>query len=214
MNSNSNESVSSLKERPKKSLNDLAHDLATTVLTPSARWLDKIGVSANAVTAFALILNALGGTVLALGRFQLGALLVAVGGVLDGLDGLLARVSQKTSPFGAFLDSVLDRWSEVLAFLGLLIWYARAGSVLEIILIYLALASSLLVSYTRARAEGVGAQCKGGAFTRLERVIVFVAGLVFNQMTIALWILAVLAMFTAAQRIYLTWKYIKENPIV
>lgn len=213
MDSNSNESVGSLEDRPKKSLNDLAHDLAAAVLTPSARWLNKIGISANAVTAFALILNALGGAVLALGRFQLGALLVAVGGVLDGLDGLLARVSQNTSPFGAFLDSVLDRWSEVLAFLGLLIWYARMGGVMEVILIYFALASSLLVSYTRARAEGVGAQCKGGAFTRLERVIVFVAGLVLNQITIALWILAVFATFTAVQRIYLTWKYINENPV-
>ncbi|MBN1935504.1 MAG: CDP-alcohol phosphatidyltransferase family protein, partial [Anaerolineae bacterium] len=157
MDSNSNESVDSLEERPKKSISDLARDLAAATLTPTARWLGKIGVSANTVTVFALIFNALGGAVLALGRFQLGAVLVAVGGMLDGLDGLLARVSQKMSPFGAFLDSVLDRWSEVLAFLGLLIWYARSGSVLEIILIYLALASSLLVSYTRARAEGVGA---------------------------------------------------------
>ncbi len=205
--------VNGLKKRPAKSLSDSAREVVGVLFLPLARWADRVGISANAVTVLGFVLNAIGGVMLSMGRFGLAAVLITLGGTLDGLDGLIARAAGKVSPFGAFLDSVLDRWSETVAFLGLLIWYLQAGKSAEVILIYVALASSLLVSYTRARAEGIGAQCKGGAFTRLERVIVFVAGLILNQMTIALWILAIFATLTALQRIYLTWKYIKNNPI-
>jgi CDP-diacylglycerol--glycerol-3-phosphate 3-phosphatidyltransferase len=178
-----------------------------------ARWLQRMNVSANAVTVFGFILNLLAGGVLMMGKMQLAAVLIVAGGLLDGLDGLLARLSDQVSPFGAFFDSVLDRWSESIVFLGLLVWYQRAGMPVEVILIYISLASSLLVSYTRARAEGVGAQCKRGLFTRLERVVVLVAGLVLQQVTIALWILAAFATITALQRIYFTWKYIQDHAI-
>ncbi|MBN1579465.1 MAG: CDP-alcohol phosphatidyltransferase family protein [Anaerolineae bacterium] len=210
---NSNESVGSLRQRSKRSLNDQAHELVATLFTPLAKWLQQMGVSANTVTLFGFIFNLLAGGVLVMGKIQLAAILITVGGLLDGLDGLLARVSAQVSPFGAFFDSVLDRWSEIVVFLGLLLWYQRAGLPVEVVLIYIAMASSLLVSYTRARAEGVGAQCKRGLFTRLERVVVLVAGLVLQQVTIALWILAVFATITALQRIYFTWKYIKGNAI-
>jgi CDP-diacylglycerol--glycerol-3-phosphate 3-phosphatidyltransferase len=210
---NTNESVGSLRPRPKKSLNDLAHELAAMLFTPLARWLQRINVSPNAITVFGFVFNLFAGGVLALGKLQLGAVLVIIGGALDGIDGLLARLSGQTSSYGAFLDSVLDRWSEVVVFLGLLFWHLRVDMPTEVILIYVALASSLLVSYTRARAEGVGAQCKRGLFTRFERIVVLVAGLILNQVTIALWVLAVFATFTAVQRIYFSWKYIKDNGI-
>ena len=212
MDRNSDESIGSLRQQP-KSLNDLAHDLVTTLFTPLARCLQRMRVSANTVTVLGFILNLCAGGVLVMGRMQFAAVLIAVGGLLDGLDGLLARLSGQVSSFGAFFDSVLDRWSEGVVFLGLLIWYQRADMTVEVILIYISLVSSLLVSYTRARAEGVGAQCKRGLFTRLERVVVLVAGLVLRQVTIALWILAVFATFTAVQRIYLTWRYIRDHEI-
>ena len=210
---NSNESVSNLRQRSKKSVDDSAHELAATLFAPVAKWVQRINVSANTVTVFGFVFNLFAGGVLAMGKMQLGAILVIIGGLLDGVDGLLARLSGQASSFGAFLDSVLDRWSESVVFLGLLIWHVRADMPVEVILIYISLASSLLVSYTRARAEGIGAQCKRGLFTRLERVVVLVAGLILKQVTIALWILAVFATFTALQRIYFTWKYIKGNHI-
>lgn len=213
MDREADESVGRLRQQANKSLNDLAHDLVATLFTPVARWLQRMNVSANLVTVLGFVLNVCAGGVLVIGRLQLAAILIAVGGTLDGLDGLLARLSGQVSSFGAFFDSVLDRWSESVVFLGLLVWYQRADMTVEVILIYVALVSSLLVSYTRARAEGVGAQCNRGLFTRLERVVVLVAGLVLQQVTIALWILAVFATFTAVQRIYLTWRYIRDHKI-
>ncbi len=209
----SGESVGSLRPRSKKTLNDSAHELAALLFGPLARWLQRMNMSANAVTVFGFAFNVFGGIVLAFGKMQLAAVLITIGGLLDGIDGLLARLSGQASSYGAFLDSVLDRWSESVVFLGLLWWYLRADMPVEVILIYVSLASSLLVSYTRARAEGVGAQCKRGLFTRLERVVVLIAGLVLNQVPVVLWILAVFATWTALQRIYFTWKYIKVNHI-
>lgn len=196
----------------KKSFNDLAHELTTALFTPLARGLQRMNISANFITVLGFVLNLSGGAVLLGGRRWLAAALIAVGGILDGLDGLLARVSGQASRYGAFLDSVLDRWSEAVVFLGLLIWYLQNGMTTEVVLVYISLASSLLVSYTRARAEGVGAQCKEGLFTRLERVVILVAGLVLNQLTLTLWVLAVFATLTAVQRIYVTWKYLKTHP--
>jgi CDP-diacylglycerol--glycerol-3-phosphate 3-phosphatidyltransferase len=92
-----------------------------------------------------------------------------------------------------------------------LAWYVQSGRQIPAILSGVALATSLLVSYTRARAEGIGAQCKQGLFTRLERLLVIIIGLVVNQMEIALWVIAILSVLTALQRIYVTAKYVQAH---
>jgi CDP-diacylglycerol--glycerol-3-phosphate 3-phosphatidyltransferase len=171
--------------------------------------LQRLNVSPNAVTVLGFVLSLFAAAFLAVGRWRLAIAMIVLSGVLDGVDGLLARQAQKITRFGAFLDSVLDRWSDSAFFVGLLIWYSGVGMRSHEILSGVALASSLLVSYTRARAEGIGAQCSRGLFTRLERFIVLVAGLVLNQMTIALWVLAILSAFTAVQRIYYTWSSVQ-----
>jgi len=181
------------------------------VFTPLIRVLRRANVSPNAITVFGFALGLFGGVALALGYWRVAIVLIVASGLLDGVDGLLARQSQRVTRFGAFLDSVLDRWSDSALFLGLLIWYSSLDMHIQVILASTALASSLLVSYTRARAEGVGAQCKRGLFTRLERFIVLVAGLVLNLMTVALCVVAVLSTLTAIQRIYYTSEYIKAN---
>ncbi|HEX9116884.1 MAG TPA: CDP-alcohol phosphatidyltransferase family protein, partial [Anaerolineae bacterium] len=108
--------------------------------------------------------------------------------------------------FGAFLDSTLDRWAEVLIY-GALVWTSlKAHQDQGVMLATAAMAFSLLVSYTRARAEGVGLRCKDGLFTRFERLAVLIAGLILNQVQIALWIITLLAGITALQRIWLTWQ--------
>ena len=212
MSRNETDSTSSLPLPRAQSLTDWARDHLTTFLTPLARLLDRAGISPNAITVSGLLLSVCGGAVLALGYQRAGAILVVASGLMDGLDGLLARYAHKTSRFGAFLDSVHDRWSDSALLIGLSAWYARSGAPTLAILSSAALAMSLLVSYTRARAEGIGAQCKRGLFTRLERLIAIIAGLVLNQMHIALWVIAVLSAFTALQRIYLTYTYVQTHP--
>jgi CDP-diacylglycerol--glycerol-3-phosphate 3-phosphatidyltransferase len=121
-------------------------------------------------------------------------------GLLDAVDGALARVTDRATRFGAFLDSTLDRFGEIALYLGLL--YLYRGSPLETLLIYLTITGSLMVSYTRARAEGLGIECKVGWFGRFERLAVLVVGLVLEQVLIALVILAVFSNLTALQRIW------------
>jgi CDP-diacylglycerol--glycerol-3-phosphate 3-phosphatidyltransferase len=212
MSSNKNDHISSLSLPRPKSLSDWARSHLATFLAPVARLLDRVGISPNAITVSGLLLSICAGIVLALGYWKAGAALIAASGFMDGLDGLLARYAQKITRFGAFLDSVLDRWSDGTLFIGVLAWYVKAGMPTATILSSVALATSLLVSYTRARAEGIGAQCKRGLFTRMERLIALVAGLVLNQMIIALWVIAALSAFTAVQRIYFTYQYVRAHP--
>jgi CDP-diacylglycerol--glycerol-3-phosphate 3-phosphatidyltransferase len=207
-----NESAEQMPRPVKKSLTDLAHEWMAILFAPLARLLQRWHVTPNMITVLGSALGLGGGIALALGKWSVAVGLLVVSGFLDGVDGLLARYSQQTSRFGAFLDSVLDRWSDSSIFIGLLIWYSREGMQTQVALAGISLASSVLVSYTRARAEGVGAQCKRGLFTRLERFAVVIAGLVLNQMSIGLWVISVLSTWTALQRIYFTWKYIRENP--
>jgi CDP-diacylglycerol--glycerol-3-phosphate 3-phosphatidyltransferase len=209
---NVNESADRLRQPVRKSLTDLAHEWTAVLFTPVARYLYRRKITPNMVTIMACSCSLAGGALLATGRWPAAIAVIVFAGLLDGVDGLLARQSQQTTPFGAFLDSVLDRWSDAALFTGLLIWYSGTGLRMQEVLSIWALASSLLVSYTRARAEGIGAECRRGLFTRLERFIVLVAGLVLNLMSVALWTIAVLSTVTAVQRIYYTWQYVKRNP--
>lgn len=194
-----------------KSLTDLAHEAMAELFAPLARTLNRLGISPNAITILGCALSIAGAVLIALGLWPAGIALAVVGGFGDAVDGLLARQSQRMTRFGAFLDSVLDRWSDSAFFIGLLVYFARADMLMEEVLSGLALSFSLLVSYTRARAEGVGAQCSRGLFTRLERFSVLLAGLILDQMTIALWVIVTLSAFTAIQRIYYTWRYTQLN---
>lgn len=173
---------------------------------PFARALGRLGISPNALTVLGYLLNLLVMYVLATGHLQLGGILVALASLFDGLDGAVAREMEQTSIFGAFLDSVTDRFSEGTVFLGLLLWYLRSTAQQELPLIYLAIFGSLMVSYTRARAEGLGIECKIGLLTRFERVALLAIGLIAQQVRLALWVIAILANVTAIQRIYHVWR--------
>jgi CDP-diacylglycerol--glycerol-3-phosphate 3-phosphatidyltransferase len=172
--------------------------------------LGRLGFTPNSLTILGYLLNLPVMFVLAAGRLRLGGILMALASAFDALDGALARETQQTSTFGAFFDSVMDRFSEATVLLGLLLWYLRTGARLEPVLIYLTMVGSLLVSYTRARAEGLGLQCKTGLLTRFERVTLLVIALVVGQVRPALWLLAALTNLTAVQRIYHVWQITKE----
>jgi len=174
--------------------------------------LSRLGfLSPNLLTALGFLLSMGVGVLLAFGYLRWGGGLTVLAGACDGLDGALARAENRRSRFGAFFDSTLDRFSESAILLGLLIYYLNRGALLEPILIYTAIVGSLLVSYTRARAESLSIECKVGILTRLERFLVLVGGLLLNQVQLALWVLALGSHLTALQRIYHVWKQTRSE---
>jgi len=187
-------------------LTDLARKWTVGIFEPIASLIGRTGVSPNVVTLTGTLLNLVVAWVLTQGYLRIGGVLVPLVALFDALDGTLARLTAKRSRFGAFLDSTMDRFSEAILYLGLLLFYTRYGARQEIILIYATIVGSLMVSYARARAEGLGLDCKVGLLTRLERVIILTIALILNQMSIALWVLAILTNFTALQRMYHVWK--------
>jgi CDP-diacylglycerol--glycerol-3-phosphate 3-phosphatidyltransferase len=191
------------------SLIDIRRNLAYRITDPIVRILSKSGITPNALTIINLALNIVAAYVIATGHFLLGGILVLVSGLFDLLDGALARFTKQTTKFGAILDSTVDRISEAAILYGLLIWYLARGGNLEIVLIFAVLIGSFLVSYVRARAEGLGWQCQVGLFTRTERVIVLAIGLLINQILIALCVLAVFVFITVVQRLVYLWKQAK-----
>ena len=188
------------------------HTLAQRISKIPAALLAKTGLSPNALTLFGFAVTLGVAWVLSTGRFFLGGFLVLFSGAFDFLDGALARATGRSTKFGAFLDSTLDRFSDAALFLGLLAYYASLGSHYpEIVLIGAALTGSLATSYARARAEGLGLKDEVGFFTRTERIILLAIGLIIGHwhsdaMTVVLWIIAVLSNFTALQRIYHVWR--------
>ncbi len=191
-------------------LTDIRRNLAYRITDPIVGILSKSGVTPNILTFTNLALNIVAAYVIATGHFLLGGGLVLVAGLFDLLDGALARFTKQTTKFGAILDSTVDRISEAATLCGLLIWYVpQEGASLKIVLILVVLIGSFLVSYIRARAEGLGWQCQVGLFTRAERVIVLAIGLLINQIFIALCVLVVFVFITVVQRLLHLWKQVK-----
>ena len=184
----------------------LARRYTRWITEPIARFFILVGASPNHVTLLGLLLMAGVAVVIALGHLRVAGLLILIAAGADGVDGVMARLQGRTSRFGAFFDSSLDRYSEALTLLGLFVFFQRQGDLQALSLIYVAVVGSLMVSYTRARAESLGLSCQRGILTRVERVIVLIVTLLLGQARIGLWILAVLSNFTALQRIYFVWK--------
>jgi len=179
-----------------------AREVTRDMVTPVALALGRLGLSPDALTVVGTVLHVGVAWLLASGRpLWWGALALAAAASFDALDGALARASERTSPFGAFLDSTLDRISEILLFLGLLMRaLSTADSVLAVATL-VALAGSLMVSYTRARSEGIGFDTRIGVFGRLERMMILVVGLAVAAPVLTVVVVAVGAWFTVAQRV-------------
>lgn len=171
------------------------------VLDPIASFLNRLGLMPNTVTLLGLFGNTIGAYFLATGNITLGGVIILLMGPIDALDGTMARLRGMNSDFGAFVDSVTDRYSELVIFGGLLFYFMQQQNWLGVGLAYLAAAGSVLVSYTRARAQSLKMEAKVGIFSRVERFLLLAPCLVINQPMIALWILAILTNVTAFQRI-------------
>ncbi|MBF8283280.1 MAG: putative phosphatidylinositol synthase [Anaerolineales bacterium] len=170
------------------------------VIEPAADFFIRLGVHPNTMTLIGLGGNIVGALFLAFGYMTVGGLFILVSGPFDGLDGTMARRLNQPSQFGAFVDSVTDRWSEMFIFMGLLFFYLQHGQVLACMLVFAATMGSVMVSYTKSRAEALGFDCNVGVLTRMERYLVMAPALLFNVPIVALWVIAVLANITAIQR--------------
>lgn len=188
------------KEEP-ATFTDLLRARCKGFLEPIAAFLDKLGLTPNAITLIGLFGTAIAAFFLAVGHITIGGLIILVFVPLDALDGTLARLRGKTSHFGAFLDSVTDRYAELLIFGGLLYYFIQQQNWPGVALSYLAAAGSVLVSYIRARAEAVGYETKVGILTRVERFIILIPCLIFNIPVVAVGLIALFANITALQRI-------------
>jgi len=181
------------------------------IINPVAQAIARTGISPNTLTLTGFAMHLGIAYVLAQGWFFWGALFIIFAGIFDALDGAVARAANRVSRFGAFLDSNLDRFSEALMYFGLLLYYTRHGTTLHTILIYAAIIGSIMVSYARARAEGIGVECKEGILTRFERIAILVIALLLNVVPLALWALAILTNITAFQRMYFVWRKTEEK---
>lgn len=185
--------------------------LARLFEDPVARFLRAVGLSPNAVTLLGLAVTAAAAHLASRGHFLWAGLVLLLASAMDMLDGALARLTGKASKFGAALDSVTDRLAEAVVFLGLLVHFVWTGDHLGAFLSFGATVTSFLVSYIRARGEGLGVTMKeSGLVTRTERVIIMVFGLLTGWVTAALVIILAASALSALQRMYHLWKAAKE----
>lgn len=187
---------------PNKTFTDYLRLWFKWVLDPLGTFFNRLGLTPNAMTMLGLLGNAVGAYYLAMGNMLTGGILVLVMTPIDALDGTMARLRGESSDFGAFVDSVSDRYSELIIYTGLLYHFLDTGEPLGGMLVFAAAAGSVLVSYVKARAEGLGYGAKVGILTRVERYLVLAPSLVFNQLYIGLGIIAIFANITALQRIW------------
>ena len=194
-------------EQKKKSFSDNMRVWFRWYYHPIAEFLNRLGIRPNTVTMIGLAGTIGCAVLIALGHMTWAGILLLVMGPVDAMDGALARLRNEISDWGAFVDAVTDRYSELFLFLGFLIYYMLHMNVTGILLAYLAAAGSVLVSYVKARADASKLDANVGLLTRVERYLVLIPGLIFSSLypplvLIALIIIAIFANFTALQRIF------------
>jgi CDP-diacylglycerol--glycerol-3-phosphate 3-phosphatidyltransferase len=176
------------------------------VLGGMAAGLAATGIPPNLITWLSLILNLWAGMLFAAGRFAAGGGLMICAALCDMLDGPVARRQGRVSVFGGFLHSILDRYSDLILFLGLLVYYAQVNRFVYAVVVGAAMAGSVMVSYSKARAESLIGKCDVGFWERPERIALMILGALSNRMELALWILAIGPNITVVHRIIYTWK--------
>ena len=180
------------------------------VLDTIVRWLSAWRVSPNILTLIGLVINIIAAVLFAKGRFALAGLVVLFAGIFDMVDGEVARRTGRVTKFGAFFDSVIDRYSDMVLLLGLVVWYAKLDRIFYAGLAVMSLIGSIMTSYTRARAESLIPACKVGFLERPERIVLLIIGALTNHIGPALWVMAILSNWTVAQRIWFTWQETKR----
>ncbi len=168
------------------------------------------GVNPNVLTFIGLLINAWAAYLFAVGKFVPGGLVVIFAGLFDMLDGRVARGTNQVTRFGGFFDSVLDRYSDLGVLIGIQVYYASISRYFYVVLTAIVMLGSVMVSYTRARAENTIPNCKVGFMERPERVVLVILGALANRMAPALWVLAVLSNVTVIHRMVYTYQEAKR----
>jgi soluble lytic murein transglycosylase len=181
---------------------------------PVGRVLFRLNLRPNHLTVCGLGVSLLTAAAFVAGRTRTAGALLILAGLFDFFDGSLARASGLVTPFGAFLDSVIDRYSDLVVLLGIVVLFARTPNARGAVIAMAGLVGSVMVSYTRARAESIGVDCKVGVMERPERMICLIAGALFDLLEPALWVLAILANLTALQRIVFTRRAARDAATV
>ena len=170
-------------------------------------------VHPNVLTIVGVLINILAAWALALGRFTLAGTIMVVANLFDFIDGKVAEQLKLVSAFGGFWDSVMDRFSDISLFIGLIYLYAQLGRTDYVMITALTMMFSVLTSYTRARAESLIVKCKVGFMERPERIMLFMIGAFTNRMAAVLWVIAVLSILTVADRIIYTWLELNHGQV-
>src|SRR5947209_8592460 len=181
-----------------KAIHLIVHGLALSKIHP------------NVLTFLGLLINIGAAILLASGQFRWAGAVIIGAGLFDMVDGRVARATNQVTRFGGFFDSVLDRYSDLALLMGLLVWYGSINRPFYVVLTAIAMTGSVMVSYTRARAENVIPTCKVGFMDRPERVVLFIIGALFDRMAPVLWVIAVLSTVTVAHRMIFTWQEAKR----
>jgi CDP-diacylglycerol--glycerol-3-phosphate 3-phosphatidyltransferase len=164
----------------------------------------------NVLTFLGLVINTWAAFLFAAGSFRWAGAVVILAGLFDMVDGRVARETNRVTRFGGFFDSVLDRYSDLALFMGLLVYYASINRFFYIVLTAIVMTGSVMVSYTRARAECTIPKCKVGFLERPERVVLIIIGALFDRMAPVLWVIAVLSNLTVIHRMIYTWQEAKR----
>ena len=174
-----------------------------SLLTPLVKALTQWGVHPNSLTLAGLIITCMAAVALFKGNLRTGGVLILLGGLCDSLDGNLARATGKATRSGALLDSVIDRYSEFVMFLGIGAYFITMNNYVILVVTFIALCGSIMVSYTRARAESLGFESKAGMMQRAERIVFLGAGALIHPAVfkLSIWLVAILANATALQRL-------------
>jgi CDP-diacylglycerol--glycerol-3-phosphate 3-phosphatidyltransferase len=181
------------------------------ILDQIVKVLTHLRINPNILTFTGVLISFWAAWEFGYGHFFRGALVIILAGMFDMLDGEVARVSRSETRFGAFYDSVIDRYSDTIILQGLMVYYAREQMLGYVVLVGVVFMGAVLTSYARARAESLITSCKIGFMERPERIVLLIIGGLANRMEAVLWILAILGNWTVINRIYYTWKELPKN---
>jgi CDP-diacylglycerol--glycerol-3-phosphate 3-phosphatidyltransferase len=188
------------------------------ILKRIVRWLALSKIHPNLLTFLGLVINIWAAWLFARAGsaedpridFRWAGLVVIGAGLFDMVDGRVARATDQVTPFGGFFDSVIDRYSDLAVYMGLLVYYASINRFFYIVLTAIVMTGSVMISYTRARAENTIPKCKVGFLERPERVVLIIIGALFDRMAAVLWVIAILSNLTVAHRMIYTWDECKR----
>lgn len=183
---------------------------ANKIILLIVRGLALSKINPNVLTFFGLLINIVAATFLAVGNFKIAGMIIIFAGLFDMVDGRVARATNQVTRFGGFFDSVLDRYSDLALLVGLLVYYGAINRPAYVVLTAVVMGASVMISYTRTRAENIIPTCKVGFMERPERVVLLIIGALFDRMAPVLWVIAVLGNLTVIHRMIFTYQETKH----